>query len=209
MKLFRHLFVFCLLLIVAMFSSLMAQVAPPIAGGTGIPVSISTEVTALNFGGSYYAINHTTQSLELLTWGVAKGNSLAVEGHELIGAPTVGWNGYYGGIKLQPDISGLMSKTNITSDLFNVFAQGAAGVVGLPTGNAISFIVGGGANYRFTPNLAWSTVDFRWVRVGATNGYEASTGLIYYLNPSASKSVAIRRLLARRAAMKLATANIH
>ena len=206
---FKFSFVFCLLIMFAMVHSVMAQVVPPVAGGTGIPISISTEATALNFGGHYYAVNHTIQSLEIANWGLAKGNSLSVEGHELIGAPTVGWNGYYGGVKIQPDISSLMAHTNITSDLFNVYAQGAAGVAGLPTGNKISFIIGGGANYRFTPNLAWSTVDFRYVKVGAQNGFEASTGLIYYFNPSASKSVAIRRLIAKRAAMKLATANIH
>lgn len=174
--------------------------APIAFAQSGLVISTSTEATALNFSGAWYAADHTTETLDVLDWGAQKGNSLAVEGHELIASPTIGWNAYYGGVRITPDISKILSPTNISSDLFGVYAQGAIGVAGLSTGSSITSLVGGGAAYRMTDNLAWNTVDFRWLRVGAQNGYEISSGLAYYFNPSASKSLAVRRMMARKAA---------
>ena len=169
---------------------------------TGMPFTTSTEATALHFGNAWNVANHTTESLDVFDWGAAKGSSLSVEGHELIGAPTVGWNAYLGGVKVQPDISKLMARSNVSSDLFGVYAQGAVGAAGLQGGSRVSFLAGVGAQYRMTPNLAWNTVNFRYLRVGSENGYEISSGLAYYFNPAASKSLAIQKMIQKRALLK-------
>jgi hypothetical protein len=54
----------------------------------------------------------------------------------------------------------------------------------------------------------WSTLDIHFLRVGSQNAIEMTSGLAYYFNPQASKSFAIKRMIARRAAIKAAIAGI-
>ena len=166
---------------------------------SGVTFTGTTEVTALRYNGAWGAANHTTESFDLIDWGATKGNSLSVEGHELA-ASSAGFNSYLGGVKITPDISSVLSKTNLAASQFGVFAQAAAGEATLPTTSAFTFFVGGGANYRMTANLSWSTVDFRIGRVGSLPYYEVSSGIQYIFNPTAAKSLSVRSFLAKRAA---------
>jgi hypothetical protein len=187
-------------LLVFLFSaSAMAQ--------SGATFTGSTEVTALHFNGSWSPANHTTESLDLIDWGPTKANSLAIEGHQLT-APTPSLNAYMGGVRITPDISSLLSKTNVAPGQFGVFAQGAVGVGTLPSTNNIAFFLGGGANYRMTSNLSWSTVDFRVGRVGAQSYYEISSGIQYIFNPTSAKAASAQRFLALRAAKARAAAAV-
>jgi hypothetical protein len=181
------------------FGLVLACTLSATAQTSGATFSTSSEAVGIHFNNAWTAGNHTTETLDLLDWGVQKGNSLAVEGHEIL-APSANFNSYLGGIRITPDISSLMAKTNIPSDQFGVFAQAAAGSSTLTAGNKFTFLVGGGANYRMTTNLAWSTVDARWGRIGSQTFYEVSSGLVYYINPQTAQSVATRRFLARRTA---------
>jgi hypothetical protein len=166
--------------------------------------STSTEAVGIHFCPTpttcgWSAGNHTTETLDLIDWGAQKGNSLSVEGHEVL-APSANFNSYLGGVRVTPDITSLLKKTNISTDQFGVFAQAAAGSSTLTAGNKFTFLFGGGAMYRLTTNLAWSTVDARWGRIGSQTFYEASSGLVYYFNPQSTQSAAMRRFLARRTA---------
>ena len=167
----------------------------------------STEVTAIHFNGAWSAANHTTESLDLIDWGATKGNSLSIEGHQL-SAPSASLGAYLGGVKFTPDVTSVLSKTNLGSEQLGVFTQAAVGVGTLPSGSSVAFFVGGGANYRMTSNLSWSTVDFRIGRAGAQSYYEISSGLQYIFNPQAAKSAVAQRFLARRAAKARAAAAI-
>jgi hypothetical protein len=174
---------------------------------SGLTFSTGTEVTALHYNGVWGAANHTTEALDVLDWGAAKGNSLAVEGHQIL-APSAGFNSYLGGVRVTPDISSILKPTNISPDQLGVFVQSAFGESTLPSATKFTFFVGGGANYRLTTNLAWSTVDFRIGRVGSQTYYEASSGLVYTFNPQATKAVALKRFLAQRAARARAAAAV-
>jgi opacity protein-like surface antigen len=165
---------------------------------TGLVFSTTTEVTALNYNGSWSPANHTTQSLDLIDWGAQKSNSVDIEAHEIV-ASSAGFNSYLAGLKYTPDISHISNKTNIPSDNLVVFLQGAAGTSTLNNANnKFTFIAGAGAQYRLTSSLAWSTIDFRYGQVGPKRSLEGSTGLIYFFNPQASHSLTVKRFMAKR-----------
>ena len=164
----------------------------------GIPFTASTSAVGIQYKGSWSAATTATESLDVIDWGAAKGSSLSVEGTELM-APSANFNAYFGQVKIVPDISALLKKTNISTDQFSVYAQGGVGVATLTPGNKIAFRLCGGANYRMTPNLSWQTVSGCYGRVGSTSYETVSSGLVYLFNPQASKSAAVQRMMARRA----------
>lgn len=171
--------------------------------GTGMALaqatfSTSTEAVGLHYNGAWGVANHTTESLDFLDWGAQKGNSLDVEGHEIM-ATTAGFSSYLGGVRITPDISNILKKTNVSPDQFGVFAQSAVGVTTLPASNNITFLLGGGAMYRLTTNLSWATVDARWGKIGSQPFYEVSSGLTYIFNPQTAKSLSAKRFMAKRA----------
>ena len=161
-------------------------------------ISTSTEAVGLHYNNAWGAANITTVGLDVFDWGVSKGNSLSAEEYTILSTDG-GFNSYLGGVHVVPDISSLVKHTNIPSDQLGVFAEVAAGnsTFANATPNKFTFLLGGGVNYRLTPNVSWSTIDFRCGRVGAQNYYTASSGLTYFFNPTASQSLAVKRLLAR------------
>lgn len=194
---FTRIFALTLGLVLAFAISATAQTS-------GVTVSTSSEAVGIHFCPTlapcaWGAGDVTIESLDVFDWGAQKGNSLSAEGYELL-APSFNFNSYLGGIRVTPDISSLLAKTNVSSDQFGVFAQAAAGSSTLTAGNKFTFLVGAGAQYRLTTNLAWSTVDFRYGRIGSQPFYEASSGLVYYFNPQTAQSTATRRFLAHRTA---------
>ena len=190
--------------VIAVFALVNMGVAAqtPTPAPVGLVFTTSAEATALHYNGLWTAANHTTESLDLIDWGVNKGNSLSVEGHQLV-APSAGFAAYLGGVKYQPDISTLMSKTNIPPDSFTMFAQTALGAAPQPNSqpSKITFLIGGGAQYRATTNLTWTPLDVRFGRMGSQSFLEMSTGLLYYFNPQAARSTSTVRFLAKRAKM--------
>ena len=180
--------------ILALAISVIAKAQTPTTGG--VVFSTTAEATALNYNGAWGPAAHTTESFDLIDWGAQKGSSLSVEGHQLVSTP---FNAYLGGVKFTPDISSLISKTNIPAESLSVFLQGAGGVSTFITGNRVAFLAGGGLSYRATPNLQWSALSVHFLRVGSKNAVEMSTGLAYFFNPQVSQSVAIKKMIARRA----------
>ncbi len=174
---------------------------------SGVTFTGTTEVTALHFNGAWGPANHTTESLDLIDWGPTKANSLSVEGHQVV-APSANLSAYMGGVKFVPDLSSLISKTNLSSDQLGVFLQAAAGEGSLPAKNSLAFFIGGGVNYRMTSNLSFSTIDFRIGRAGSQAYYEVSSGIQYIFNPQVAKAASAKRFLARRAAVSRAAAAI-
>jgi len=181
-----------------LLSLTLLAVAVTASAQSSVTFATSSEATGLNYAGSWGAANHTTETLDAIDWGAAKGNSLAVEGHQLI-APSFNFNSYLGGVRVTPDISALLKPTNISPDQFGLYIQAAGGVSTLKAGNQLTALVGGGANYRLTTNLAWTTVDAHWLRIGNMNAWEMSTGLEYIFNPNSTQSMATKRFLLHRA----------
>ena len=198
MKSITRIFALTLGLVLAFAVSATAQTS-------GVTFSTSSEAVGIHYCPSLAPCawgpgNVTIESLDVFDWGAQKGNSLSAEGYELL-APSFGFNAYLGGVRVTPDISSVLKKTNISPDQFGVFAQFAAGTSTFTTtGNEFTFLLRGGSNYRISTNLAWNTVDFGWGRIGARTFYEASSGFVYYLNPQAAQSKATKRFLANRTA---------
>jgi opacity protein-like surface antigen len=161
-------------------------------------MSTSTEAVGLHYNNAWGAANITTVSLDVFDWGKTKGNSLSAAEYTILSSGG-GFNSYLGGVHVVPDVSSLVKHTNIPVDQFSVFGEAAAGnsTFSSTTPNQFTFLLGGGAQYKLTPNIAWSTVDFRWGRLGSKDFYTASSGLTYFFNPQASQSLAVKRMLAR------------
>jgi hypothetical protein len=169
-----------------------------IAAFAQVVVSTGSEAVAVHYNGSWSAGNHTTESLDVIDWGVAKGNSFSAEVHEFL-LPAIGVNSYNVGGKVIPDLSGILKKTNVSPSLFQVFAQAGGGETTLPGATKSSFFGGGGAMYRATPNLTWTIIDGYALRFNGQTGYAITAGLWYTFNPSASKSMAVKALLRKAA----------
>lgn len=176
--------------------------ALPIQAQSGLVFSTSAEATALHYNNTWGVATHTTESLDLIDWGASKGNALSIEGHQIVAGPAFGFNSYLGGVRVTPDISALIKKTNLPADSFQVFAQGALGVSPFASGSQFTYLAGGGVSYRLNTALQLSTLDVHWLRVGTQNSWEVSSGLTYFFNPQASQSMAVKRMFLRRAALK-------
>jgi hypothetical protein len=198
MKSITRIFALTLGLVLAFAISATAQTS-------GVTVSTSSEAVGIHFCPTlapcaWGAGDVTIESLDVFDWGAQKGNSLSAEGYELL-VPSFNFNSYLGGIRITPDISSLVKKSNVSSDQFGVFAQFAAGTSTFSNaGNKFTFLLRGGSNYRLTTNMAWNTVEFGWGKVGSQPFYEASSGLVYLINPQTAQSTATRRFLAHRTA---------
>lgn len=146
---------------------------------TSTGFAAASEAVAVNYGGTWSAGTHVTEDYDFLDFGATKANHLYLEGHELL-APTPGFSIYAGGLKYQPNLAGLLSKTNVPASSFSIFLQAAAGN-GVPSsgGSHISFLAGGGVKYQITSSLTWQTLDAQWMRYGSSNGAAISTGLSF------------------------------
>ena len=146
---------------------------------TGNGFQASTAAVALHYDGTWSAATHVTESYDFLDWGKSKSNHIYIVGHELV-APTPAFDIYAGGITVEPDLSSLFKKTNITSGTFGVEFSAALGN-GVPTtgGSHISALVGGTFKYRATSELTWNAIEGEWVRYGSYNGAAISTGFAY------------------------------
>jgi len=146
----------------------------------GLVVSTATEAVGIHYNNQWGAGNVTTMLLDVFDWGAQKGNSLSA-GEYTVLASTGGFNSYLG-----------------------VFADFAAGnsTFSNTTPNQFTYLIGGGTQYRVTPSISWSTVDFRWGHLGSQDFYTASTGLVYYFNPTVSQNLAVKRMLVRATVRK-------
>jgi hypothetical protein len=132
-----------------------------------------------------------------MDWGATKQNSLSIEGYELM-APTAGFSAYMGGVKVSPDISKILAKTNVPASSFSVFVQGGVGVAPIANTSRVAWFAGGGAKYMITPSLSWSTVDARLGQVGGTSFVQVSTGISYLFNPQNSNNAAVKAAYTRK-----------
>jgi hypothetical protein len=186
---------------IASIVALLALSVAAAAQTPGVVVSAASEAVVAHYQGMWTPGNHTTESFDVIDWGAQKGNSFSAEIHEFL-LPTINVNSYLAGGKFVPDISALVKKTNIPSDQFQVFLQAGGGVTNVPAGSKTTFMGGGGAAYRATPNLTWTVLDGYVLCFGGQCAPTASTGLVYTFNPAASQSLMMKRLIARRAAIK-------
>lgn len=191
------IFLSIVLAISALCSMSSAQVQPAGTGGTTV-VSAAGEVVAYRALGSWSVANHNSQSFDVLDWGAQKGSSLSAEVHEFI-APTPALNSYLAGVKIVPDISGIIGKSNLSADQFQIFGQFAAGETTVPSGAKTTIMAGGGVSFMLTPNLTWKTADGYLLRFNGANTYAISSGLQWIFNGQSSPSFAVHRMMVRAA----------
>lgn len=187
----KKYFIFLLTGVFSFANVLLAQT-------NNLVLSTSTEAVGLHYNNQWGPGNISNLLLDVYDWGKQKNNSLSAAEYTIISS-SGGFNSYLGGVRVVPDISSVVKHTNIPSDQFGVFLEAAAGnsTFSNATPNEFTFLLGGGAQYKLTPNVSWSTVNFRWGRVGSRSFYETSSGVAYFFNPQASQSLAVKRMLVR------------
>ena len=143
-------------------------------------ITASSDAIGLRYGGQWTTGTLITESMDFCDFGKAKNHHLYLEGRELVAGPTAGFNVYAGGLKLEPDLTSLLKKTNVSASNFGVYFTGGVGN-GIPTTGSshISFLAGGGVKYRATLALTWNALQVQYLRFGANNGEVISTGLSF------------------------------
>ena len=171
----KKLITFAALLVCGAFA--IAQTAPP---PTPLGFTGASDAIAFHYDGAWSAGTTVTESYDLIDLGAAKGNHVFVEGKELL-APTPGLNLYMGGVAVQPDLTRVLSKTNVAPGAFNATFEAAIGD-GLPAtgGSHIAFLTGGGVKYQVTSSLTWNSLNAFYGRFGSTSYAGVSTGLAYF-----------------------------
>lgn len=154
-------------------SMVNAQDTPP-----GVALSTSSEAVAFYDKGAWTAGNDTTEILSVVQ---KPSVTFAIEGKEVTSSS---WTAYLGGFRVQPNISGLLSKTLIPKDSFTVFVDGAVGNALYSDHSAVTWLAGGGAKYALNPSgsLQWTTLTADYMRVGNSNVFKISTGLEFFFH---------------------------
>ena len=179
---------------------LAAQTTPaPVSTPAGLVAS--SDALAINVNGSWGVGNLTTESYDFLDYGSTKSSRLFLQGVEL-SAPSASFSVFGGGLLWQPDISSLLTKTNLPSGNFIVFADANAGN-GMPaTGsNRVSAIIGGGVKYILSDNVTWNTIRYEEVFFGSSRYPAISTGIAGYFGgtpASATVSSNVKASLVKR-----------
>jgi len=145
---------------------------------SGLSFTGSSEVTAFRYSGATSVGTKITQSLDFVDWGTAKANHFSVVGYEFL-APTPGISFYGGGGRVDPDLSKLLNKTNVTSGQLGVFAEGAVGIAVTQKATGVGYMLGGGIKYQITSSLGWNSLSVNYLRLGNVNAVSMSTGLSY------------------------------
>ena len=190
--------VIAFLAVIALCFTASAQTNPTPAGFVA-----SSDVLAINCSGGWSAGNLTTEAYDLLDYGATKANRLFAQGVELT-APGCGLSVFGGGMIWQPDISSLLSKTNLGSGNLLTFVDASAGE-GIPTTgpNRVSAVIGGGVKYILTDNVTWNTMRCEVVFFGSNRYPACSTGISAYFGgtpASPALSSNVKRSLVRRIA---------
>jgi hypothetical protein len=173
--------------------------APAVQAQTGIPVNVNTEAMGFNYNG-WSVANFTTAGADVVNWGAQKNNVLTAEFDTLQPASSLNFAAYLAGLKVTPDISGLLAKTNLPSGLFTVFGRGAFGesIFTDGTGNRFTAMAGGGVGYRATPTVGFTIVDAYCTFIGDSTCHPTiAGGVALYFNQGASPSMAVKKMLLR------------
>lgn len=156
---------------------------------------------ALHYNGTWNLTTTETEALPLIYWGASKGNSFSIGAREII-VPSL--FDVYGGVGTwQPDLSAILKKTTLNPDQFTLSVDLMGGAAIIPTGNKPALEGRVNFAYAFTPNTALTGAYAGGGLIGSNGFYEVSAGLEYIFNPAASPNAAVKRMLARRAALKV------
>lgn len=157
-----------------------AQTPPePVPVASGPSFTGSAEAVAFRYQGAWGTGSLTTESLDFIDFGKTKSNHIFLEGRELV-APNAGLSIYSGGIGWQPDLSKLLSKTNVSPGNLSVSFDEALGAALPSKGNShLALLLGGGIRYKASTSLTWNALSFHYVREGSTNAAAISTGLAF------------------------------
>ena len=126
---------------------------------TGISLSASTDAVVIHYNKSWDAASIVGAKFSLFDFGKTKTNHLYVGTNELLASGS-GFNIYTGMVGIQPDLSTLLKKTNLTVDNISVEFDGSIGSGVLTTGAAhISWFAGGNFKYRLSSTVTWNAVQ--------------------------------------------------
>lgn len=158
----------------------MAQTAP----STGVSFGITTSAVAVHLANKNIAAADATESLAVVK--SAKLGTFYAEGHQITSTDQT-FNAYLGGLKWTPQIDGLISKTLIPANTFQVSLHAAPGIVRNSAGrNALGGIAGVSLDYAPSSDGHFAVNVIRADYLSASgfgaspSGYAFSSGIAVY-----------------------------
>jgi hypothetical protein len=152
------------------------------SASTGLTFSAESEAFGIHYLGNWQTGASTSEILKVAAWGKTNQHALYALGNEF-NAPGL-FNGYGGGFRVQPDISGFLTKrTLIPSNALKAYFEGVVGNALSSTSNASNLYqrYGGGVqiNLNQSGNLVAKAFSVHYDRIGAVNAFDASAGLSF------------------------------
>ncbi len=112
---------------------------------TGFGFGVTGEAVGINLNKQWHMATDAVETASVVN--SAKLGAFYIEGHETTSTDGV-FGGYFGGLKWIPKIDGLLAKTTIPPQTFQVYVHAAPGFVRTAAGsNKLGGIVGGGLDY--------------------------------------------------------------
>jgi hypothetical protein len=193
-------------LIAAILLGCGASVAAQTAS-TGNGFSAASGPCGLYTKQAWSACSFTATAFDFADLGATKSTHVFILNNDLL-APGV-FSVYTGGLGVQPNLSGLLSKTNVTPGSLQLGFD-ATGGVGIPVGgqSVPTWLAGGVFSWQITPNLQWNTIQAHYGAVGTQQFAVISTQLEYLFNPSAQSVAAAQAKRVAKAQKTLAKQGI-
>jgi hypothetical protein len=166
-----YLFLFFLILLwcpIALFAQNVADASASTTMPTAI-FSAGSEAIGLHIGGNTVAATDVSASL-----GITK--TFLLESHNILAsnvtATNAGFQGYFGGVRWNPDLSNVLKKTIIPPKTFQPYLHAAIGVVRVTPAaasdkNHFGAFVGGGIEYDPTGSGHFAITPFRFEYLNA------------------------------------------
>lgn len=160
-----------------------------------IPVTATADAAAVKFQGAWSPQTLQEQTIDVANFGATKDNSITVAAYELMPL------GSYGvAVGMQPNICGILSKTNFACTDLTVSVQGFGGTTVLPVGSVATYGVLGSFAYNLSTNTSATGGFAGGGAIGGKPFILVSAGLQYAFNPAANPSALVQKMLRRRAA---------
>ena len=188
-----------LILALGLAGSASAQ-APSTSNG----LVVSSDAAGCHYQGSWSPCTRIAELYDFIDFGTpAKNNHIYLSGIQLVDPSN--FSAYFGGARIQPDLTALFNHTNVTPGSFQPFIDGGIGVGSVTGGNSkFSYTAGGGATLDATTNVSFQLVEGHYSNIAGNQVWDVSAGVLYKFIPSpASVAKSQARKLAKAQALYL------
>ncbi len=174
----------------------------PLAAQT---VSAAAGATSFHYQGASYAGSETQQYINLINFGTNKASIVTVGSAQTM-VPGASLSLYQADVGYQPDLSSLLSKTNLSASSLTFRVDVLGGVAATATGNKGTIGAQGTVNYAMTPNVAATGGFVTGGLIGTAPYWQVSAGITAIFGQSNNPSTLVQKQIRKANAAKAARA---